>query len=548
MGIEEKKVGVPPGRSADGLVAGGTGVDVDRGSVGWVLSFCVAKHEVVRDLTRGILRNHDLEYADFEFLDAVKESPPEREQMALLGRRLELSDSSLRRRAARVRDSEWLVSDDSGGLCFNRRAEKAWEQLMASLGGWAEERLRKVPTTDRLGHVAAARVVGARLGLVRDPGSIAGFMEAAREAVRRWAPTSTSESGFSPLTNVLDQPSYHRRIDVGLESGRSPMSSPLTNILELLRLERPLFTRIRQAVEQAGMDIERADLLLVLDRLGVSGEQLPSPGGPEGWVSLQRFRRGLVQSPWIAQAQFSRWLSQLEEQGLVDRARTSELGSATSGRCKFARITEAGRDRIRPVWDALVHLSRRLASDIPDDWLASAWRTHVALAPDRLSPGSGASLVTALTSGMPQLTQPAGTTSGESPRRDLEVPSAFEAPRRPDTGFTRGPAERGRLFADPTPARDSVGMSAEDNPAEVFLSGLRSMGGWATHEELRTHLGWTPRKYNELLALLHHRSRVDGAPDSPTVRLTEMKLDAPWSALLRNRAPRGQVFSDGRGQ
>ena len=148
----------------------------------------------------------------------------------------------------------------------------------------------------------------------------------------------------------------------------------------------------------------------------------------------------------------------------------------------------------------------------------------------------GASLVNALTSGMPQLAQPAGTTSGESPRRDFEGPSAFEASHQPNTSFRRGPAERRRLFLDPRLARDSVDVSPEDNPAEVFLSGLRAIGGWATHEELRAHLGWSPRKYTELLALLHHRSRVDGAPDSPTVRLSEVKLKAPWSALLERQS------------
>ena len=504
----------------EGLGLPGLDIDMGLGAMGWVLSFCVAKHEVARGVGRGILRGHGIDYDDFEFLDAVRECPPSREQMALLGRRLELSDSSLRRRVLRVRDLGWLVSDDGGGLSLDRKIEKSWQRLMSSMKDWACARLHDIPTTDLVGHLATTRVLAGRLGMVRDPGSIEGFLEAAREAARRWSPSD----------------------------GTGGEHCALANVMELLRLERPLFACIRRAVQQAGMDIERADLLLVLARLGADDGEVPTPLGSDGWVSLQRLRRTLVHSPWIAQAQFSRWLSELRKQGLVETVRISELGSATLGRCKSARITQLGKERIRPVWESLVHLMRRLSNDIPENWRASTRRVHVALAPDRLSPGSGSSLVTTLASDQTPAVQIRGPEPTGSPGDRSDNPVFPATPVSKGSGVRKGRVGGGSPFLavrerqeEPFPPR------VEGNPAETFLSGLKAIGGWATHEELRAHLGWSNQKYTELLALLHHRSRVDGSPDSPTVRLSGMHLETPWNALLRKQGLEGAGTGDGHG-
>ena len=327
-------------------------------------------------------------------------------------------------------------------------------------------------------------------------------------------------------------------------------ASPLENVFEVVRIYRRMSQMLDSLLDKSGMKLQEADVLTYLGIAPLpemtSGHDVVNAGmSVGGWFEYSELRTALYHTQGMSQPQFSRLLAQLagekwiEFSWKVENSTKVALDDAPLGGDekpdlvrRWVRLTKEGHEKILPVWEDYIQLSKFLCVDLPVSWLESldginhrlamatpttplpsTWSSPTAILEEE---GVSSNRVGQYEEATPGIQEKVSLTYRWSPVENHSWPSVLTQTSEPQKDFTDPTPQTGVTEGANSPGSESP---STDPLIQNYLDTLFRLNGNATHQEVRHALALDESRYWELFALMRHRQYVCGQDGGLTVQL-----------------------------
>ena len=151
----------------------------------------------------------------------------------------------------------------------------------------------------------------------------------------------------------------------------SPPVEPVDCLAAIFTARRDLLLPIRRAVlKELPLTVDEGDTLTLLYGLAKLG-WTDVPVDPDGFVAVADLRRALVHDP----GKFSRRIKDCVKRGLIEVRKSA----ARRSYAEAARITDAGSEIAKIVWDRYRKLAAHLLAGVSQADLEAHWRVNEAI-------------------------------------------------------------------------------------------------------------------------------------------------------------------------
>ena len=151
----------------------------------------------------------------------------------------------------------------------------------------------------------------------------------------------------------------------------SPPVEPVDCLASIFTARRDLLEPIRKAVlKDVPLTVDEADTLTLLYGIRKLG-WIDAPVDPDGFVAVADLRRALVHDP----GKFSRRIKDYRKRGLIEVRDSAQRRNYAQA----ARITDAGVEFARLVWERYRQLAARLLAGVPQADVEAHCRVNAAI-------------------------------------------------------------------------------------------------------------------------------------------------------------------------